>query len=65
MQYGMALQESAIERQVVVNFNGKSIPVLLKFEPYQSVLLDIDGSGNLKFEDITFVPKMPEKEIKE
>jgi hypothetical protein len=63
MKYGMAFQESAIERQVVVNFIGKSTPVLLKFEPYQSVLLDIDGSGNLKFEDITFVPKTPEKEI--
>ena len=62
MKYGMALQDSVIERSVVVYFNGKSTPVLLKFEPYQSILLDIDGSGNLKFEDITFVPKTPEKE---
>ncbi|MEI6142604.1 MAG: glycosyl hydrolase [Mariniphaga sp.] len=65
MKYGMALQDSVIERPVVVNFNGKSTPVLLKFEPYQSVLLDIDGSGNFKFEDITFIPKTPEKEIME
>ena len=63
MNYGMALQESVIERSVVVSYNGKSTPVLLKFEPYQSVLLDIDGSGNIKFEDITFIPKTPEKEI--
>ncbi len=63
MKYGMALQDSVIERPVVVSFKGKSTPVLLKFEPYQSILLDIDGSGNMKFEDITFVPKTPEKEI--
>jgi hypothetical protein len=60
--YGQSLQDSAITRPVVVNFNGKTTPVLLKFEPNQSLLLHIDETGNLKFEDITFIPKTPVRE---
>ena len=62
VQYGSSLQDSTLERKVEVTFNGKSSPVDLKFEPYQSVLLNIDESGNIKFEDIRFVPKRPVKE---
>ncbi len=60
--YGQSLQDSAIIQKVVINFNGKSTPVVLKFETYQSLLLVIDESGNMKFEDVTFTPKRPETE---
>jgi hypothetical protein len=60
--YGQSLQENTITKNVNINFKGKNVPVELKFEPYQSLLLLIDEKGNAKFEDIKFVPKKPETE---
>jgi hypothetical protein len=57
--YGQSFQEETITRNVTVIFKDKYIPVELKFEPYQSILLLIDEKGNVKFEDIKFVPKTP------
>lgn len=61
--YGQSFQEETITRYVTVNFKDKYIPIELKFEPYQSILLLIDEKGNVKFEDIKFVPKTPVKEL--
>jgi len=60
--YGQSLQESTIIRNIILNFNGKSVPVQLKFEPYQSVLLSVNSKGEVKFEDICFTPKIPVQE---
>ncbi len=60
--YGQSLQENTITKNVNINFKGKNVPVELKFEPYQSLLLLIDEKGNANFEDIKFVPKKPETE---
>jgi len=57
--YGQSIQEGTITRNVAVNFRNKNIPVELKFEPYQSILLFIDEKGSLKYEDVKFVPKTP------
>jgi hypothetical protein len=57
--YGQSLQENTVMRKVNINMKGKSIPVELKFEPNQSVLLFIDKNGSVKFEDIRFIPKTP------
>lgn len=57
--YGQSCQDSTMNRNVIVNFNGKSIPVKLAFSPYQSLLLNINEKGLVKFEDIYFMPKVP------
>lgn len=62
VSYGQSLQDSVLVRPVVINFKGKSTPLILKFEPNQSLLLHIDEMGNLNFEDITFNPKTPVRE---
>jgi len=61
LAYGQSLQTEPIEKQITLNFAGKSSHVLLRFEPYQSLLLLVDENGNITFEDITFVPKTPVK----
>ena len=60
--YGQSYQDSTITRNVTVNFNGKNIPVMLKFKPYQSLLIEINEQGKVRFEDIYFRPKTPVKE---
>ncbi|MFZ4591141.1 MAG: glycosyl hydrolase, partial [Ignavibacteria bacterium] len=60
--YGQSLQENTITKKVNINYKGKNVPVELKFELYQSLLLLIDEKGNAKFEDIKFVPKSPRTE---
>ena len=60
--YGQSYQENTITKKVNINFKGKNVPVELKFEPYQSIILLIDEKGNTKFEVIKFVPKKPERE---
>ncbi|MBV5314761.1 MAG: hypothetical protein JZU47_15775 [Prolixibacteraceae bacterium] len=62
LSYGQSLQESSLIRKIVVHSNRKNTPVTLKFDAYQSLLLIIDEMGNVKFEDITFVPKTPVQE---
>jgi len=59
LAYGQSFQAEPIIKQITINFAGKSSHVLLRFEPYQSMLLVVDDKGNITFEDITFVPKTP------
>jgi hypothetical protein len=59
LKYGQSFQDSTIVQNVTINFNGKSLPVELCFEPYQSVLLNIARDGNVTREEIKFVPKTP------
>lgn len=62
VEYGQSYQDNIITKKVNINFKGKNVPVELKFEPYQSIILLIDEKGNRKFEDIKFVPKTPRTE---
>jgi hypothetical protein len=62
--YGQSLQESVLKRKVVIWYNGKSIPVTLRFLPYQSLILNISKNGKIKFEDVFFKPKTPVMEVK-
>ena len=60
--YGQSYQDSTISRSVVLNFNGKNIPVKLDFKPYQSLLLNVNEKGKVRFEDVYFMPEIPVKE---
>jgi hypothetical protein len=62
--YGQSFQDSALKRKVTITFNGKTIPVVLQFEPYQSLVLNINIKGKITFEDIYFLPGTPLKEEK-
>ncbi len=62
VSYGQSWQDSTIVRNVIINFMGKVIPVMLAFRPYQSLLLNINEQGEAKFEDIYFMPRIPLKE---
>ncbi len=59
LSYGQSLQKEVITRKVTIHFNGRTIPVKLEFEPYQSLLLHISNNGDWRFEDIVFRPKTP------
>ncbi len=60
--YGQSFRDHDIERSVVIHAFGKDIPVKLLFKPYQSIFLNVAGSGQVAFTDITFVPKIPKKQ---
>ncbi len=62
LSYGQSYQDSTYTRNVTINYQGNNIPVMLKFEPYQSMLLNIDETGRIRFENIYFMPKIPVKE---
>jgi hypothetical protein len=62
VSYGQSYQDSTVTMNVILNFTGKSIPVMLQFEPYQSLLLNISEKGKVRFEDISFMPRIPLKE---
>lgn len=59
MKYGQSKTSKIIEKKVTINYNRNKIPLKLKFEPYQSLLLRIDREGNFKFLDISFHPPEP------
>lgn len=59
LSYGQSFQDEVITRQVTINFAGHQIPLELRFDPYQSLLLHINTDGSWQFEEIAFVPKTP------
>ncbi len=60
--YGLSFQDSTIQRNITIFFNGKARPVVLNFKPYQSLMVNIDKKGKIQFEDIYFKPKTPLEE---
>lgn len=58
LEYGQSLSEETKRINVQINLNGKSFPVELIFEPYQSLLYEITGE-RIKKIDISFVPEKP------
>ncbi|MFZ4549563.1 MAG: glycosyl hydrolase, partial [Bacteroidales bacterium] len=65
VSYGQSFQDSTLKRNVNITFNGKTIPVVLQFEPYQSLILSINDKGEIRFEDIFFLPRTPIEEEKQ
>lgn len=61
LEYGQAYQDSVIIRKLILNHQAKPIPVELKFEPNQSVLIRVDEKGKVEFPDITYRCRIPVK----
>ena len=61
VSYGQSFQDKVISRKIIINFKNKSYPVTLNFEPYQSIMITINEKGKLTFDDIKFIPKIPEQ----
>ena len=60
LAYGQSLNEQTKTFSVAVSWHGKTIPVSLTFDPYQSLLLKINNNHEASFIDIRFNPKTPE-----
>lgn len=58
LKYGQSLNKQKESFTVAVNFRGRTIPLVLEFDPYQSLLLKIDDN-KAAFIDISFTPKTP------
>jgi hypothetical protein len=59
LEYGQSLNEKQENLAVTVHYRGKAVPVALKFDPYQSLLLKIDQNDKATSIDIRFTPKTP------
>ena len=59
MRYGQSFCETDMNIKVGINYAGNKNDINLQFKPYQSIILRIDKQGNVKFEDINFVPSKP------
>ena len=64
VKYGQSLQKENDAKNIVLNINGRSIPVGLIFKPYQSLLLRIDKDYTTHYENISFSPPEPQTNIK-
>jgi hypothetical protein len=61
LQYGQALTNETILREVVFHVDGNSKAMNLQFKPYQSLLVKVDQEGNTSMVDITYNPPVPAK----
>jgi len=59
LKYGQSFMDREMTRRVTIDVNGRSTPLDLVFEPYQSLLVKVDKGGNPRFIDITYVPPTP------
>ena len=59
LKYGQSFMDREMTRRVTINANGRSTPLDLVFEPYQSLLVKVDKNGNSRFVDVTYVPRIP------
>ena len=59
LEYGQSFSDKKLTCDVVINHDFNAIPLKLEFEPYQSLLIKINNSGEVSSIDINFVPKTP------
>jgi hypothetical protein len=59
LEFGQSLNGQKEKLAIAVNFRGKTVPVALEFDPYQSLLLKIDRDHKVSLLDIQFTPKTP------
>ncbi len=59
IQYGQSLDSVTTNVHVTIHHNHLDIPVQLVFQPYQSLMFRVTGKGNIVFEPLNFIPKVP------
>ncbi len=59
LEYGQSLNPKKESFQIEINYAAKKTQLILDFNPYQSLLLNLDKDGKVNFLDISFVPKTP------
>lgn len=57
LPYGLEEEAGTAERTVVLRVNGRSREVKLEFGFLQSLLLEVDSSGRITFQDIGYLPR--------
>jgi hypothetical protein len=60
MHLGQSRCETTIECPVTINLPGRSVEHTLRFEPYQSLLLCVDGHGRVEPQALGYRPPAPE-----
>lgn len=64
LSYGQSYTESSVTRQVTIHYHGFSASGNITFEPYQSILLNVDLKGEITPVNINFFPSPPIREEK-
>lgn len=59
LTYGQSLCNRILEKNIKISINDVQIPYILKFKPYQSLLLKINDIGKIEPLNIEFVPPTP------
>ena len=59
MGYGQLRSAEAVEVPLVLNYRGRSGAIVLRFEPYQSLLLEVSADGDVRYLDTRFQPRTP------
>ena len=59
LEYGQSFNDKTEKIDIFITKGKHDIPVTLKFEPYQSLLLKLNSDDSYSFVDIGFTPKTP------
>ncbi|MBI4712441.1 MAG: hypothetical protein HY762_03940, partial [Planctomycetes bacterium] len=59
LKYGQSYNTKTFRIPVRIWHAGKSKPLTLEFEPYQSILLKVSPGPRIKQIDIKFIPEIP------
>jgi hypothetical protein len=59
LEYGQSLNDKKESFKIEINYKGKKTPIMLEFDPYQSLLLKLDEHNEASFIDIRYMPKTP------
>jgi hypothetical protein len=62
LEFGQSLNDKKEIFPIEIQYHGNKIPVVLAFNPYQSLLIKIDKNHKVSFIDISFIPKTPKYE---
>ena len=61
LTYGQSLCSETIHKYIKININDGQIPYVLKFEPYQSLIVKINDVGKIEALNVEYVPPTPQK----
>ncbi len=62
LTYGQSLCNETIDKNITININDVQIPYVLKFKPYQSLIVKINDVGKIEALNVEYVPPIPSKQ---